>query len=109
MRGQAGIFAWENAAGVRHELAEQIDVLIVKGIHGKIDFWLRPWSADFHRAALGSTVFAATWLVGIGFAGHKILADFAVQCMPAEEAIVFHQFDFFSLKLLVPGGEIAGR
>ena len=109
MRGQAGIFAWENTSGVRYELAEQIDILIVKSIHSEIDFRLRARSADFHRAALGSTVFAATWLVCIGFAGHKILADFAMQCMPAEEAIIFHQFDFFSLKLLVPGGEIAGR
>ena len=106
MGGQAGIFARQDATGVGHKLAKQIDVLVIKGVHGEIDFWLWAWRADFHRPAFCSTALAASRPVGIGFTRHKLLSDFAMQSVAAQEAIILHQLDFFSLKLLISRGEI---
>src|SRR5258706_5512155 len=106
MGGQTGVFAWQNAAGIGHKLAQQIDVLVVKSIHCEIDFWFRAWGADFHCPALGSTALAASRPVSIGFTRHKLLSDFAVQSVAAQEAIILHQLDFFSLKLFIARGEI---
>ena len=109
MRGQAGVFARQYAAGVRHKLAEQIDVLIVQSIHREIDLRLGARRADFHRSALCSAALAPSSAVGIGLTWHKFLSDFAVQSVAAQEAIVLHQLDFFGLELFVACGKISRR
>ena len=47
MSGEAGVFARKNPALVGDELAEQVGVLKIQGIHRKINFGLGTRGADF--------------------------------------------------------------
>ena len=80
MRGQAGVFAGQNAALVGHKLPEQIGVLEIQRVGGEIDFRFRTRRADFRGAART----AAIPFVGVGFAWHRLF-DFAMKRMTPEK------------------------
>jgi len=92
MRGQPGVFAGKNSALVGHELLEQIDVLEIKRVKGEIDFWLGPRCARFGTAPL-----AAGRFFFVCFAWHKKLFNLFVQCVAAQEWVVFPFFELFRL------------
>jgi len=70
MRGQAGVFAGQNASLVGHELFEQVGVLEIQGVRGEINLGLGPRRADFIRA--GPAAGTAFLSVGMRLAWHKI-------------------------------------
>jgi len=65
MRGQAGVFAGQDAALVGHVLPEQIGVLEIEGVEREVNFRFRTRRA-FHRTAVAALVF-----VGVCFARHN--------------------------------------
>jgi hypothetical protein len=69
MRGQAGVFAGQDAALVGHKLPEQIGVLEVERVGGEINLRLRTLRAGF-RHAVGPMVIRSFL---VGFAGHGYL------------------------------------
>src|SRR5271170_3090583 len=67
MRGQAGVFARQDAALVGHVLPEQISVLEIEGVEREVNFWF--WTRRaFHRTAVAALV-----LFGVRFAWHNYL------------------------------------
>ncbi len=72
MRRQAGVFARQNAALVSHELAQEIGVLEIERVGGKINFGFGTRRAHF--SVRGAAVRAALiWFVGASFARHVCL------------------------------------
>ena len=71
MRGQAGVFAGQDAALVGHELPEQVGILEIQRVDGEIyfGFWTR--RAIFRGAART----AAFPFVSVGFAWHGYLTS----------------------------------
>ena len=56
MRGEAGVFAREDAALIGHKRAEQVRVLKVQSVHREINLRLRAWCAFFCGAASATAV-----------------------------------------------------
>src|ERR1043166_1054351 len=105
MRGQAGVLARENAALIRDESLEQVRVLVIEGIRGKVNFRFRARRARFAISGAATTfVFLRT-----SFARHSGLLDFLVQGMTAQRGIVFSNLELLRLELLVAGGGVARR
>ena len=69
MRGQAGVFARQNAALVGHKLPEQVDVFEIERVNGEINLGLRARACGVRHRGPAAT--AAVGFVGVGFAGHK--------------------------------------
>src|SRR5208282_1305117 len=69
MRRHPGVFPRQDAALVGHILPEQIGVLVIERIGGKVYLRLRTRRAFFHLAAART----AAVLVGMGFAWHGYL------------------------------------
>ena len=69
MRGHPGVFARQDAALVGHVLPEQIGVLVIERVGGKVNLRLRTRRAFFRLTAART----AAVLVGMGLAGHNYL------------------------------------
>src|SRR5262249_8861831 len=79
----------------------------IQRVDGEIDLRLGPRCPHLgHGRAAAGAAFRFIWAC---FARHRRLLDFAVESMTAQSRIVLHQLQFFSLKLLIPGGGIARR
>lgn len=68
MRGKTGVFTRQNASLIGHELAKQIRILEVEGVHREINLRLRARCAFFSRA----TATAAVGFVCVCLARHRI-------------------------------------
>jgi hypothetical protein len=109
MSRQTGVFSRENASLVGHKLLEQIGVLEIKSVHGEIDFWFRPGSADFHEGtAASSAAFIGFFRASLAW-HRRWLFNFPMQRVAPQRGIVLPEFQFFGLQFLVPSGGIAGR
>ena len=103
VRGQAGVFARQDAALIRDELFEQIDVFEIERIKRKINLGFGP-----RRAVLGRAAFATSGFIFVGFAWHKLF-NFAVQRVPAQKRVEFFNLQLLRLKFFIASGGVAGR
>ena len=89
MSGQAGVFSGKDSALVSDELTEQVDILVVERIEREIDLRFRTWGPNFHCPIFSTRIATVARFVGISFAWHR-LANFPVQSVSAQEAVIFH-------------------
>src|SRR5437867_710179 len=106
MGWKARVLAGQDSSLVGHELAQEIGVLKVGSVDGKIDFRLRARCAAL-RGHAASPAALGIPLLGVGFARHKRLLDFAMECVATQGRIVFFNFQLLGLELLVASGDVA--
>ena len=110
MRGQAGIFAWKNAALVSNKLLEQVGILEIESVDGEINLRLGARGAHFGERA-PATRAAFVGLLWSGFTRHRRwgLLDFAMHRVAAQSGVVLFQLELFGFQLFVASGRITRR
>ena len=96
MGWQAGVFPGQDSTLICHKLLEQINILVLQGIHGKINFRFGPLDAHFRYRAPASRISISSGFICVRFAWHKLF-DFPVNSVSAQERIVLFQLQFFGL------------
>ena len=67
--GQPRVLARQDAALIGDELLEQVHILVIKRVHGEVNFGFRTGNPHFRRGPFAAAIFSRT--IGVGFAWHK--------------------------------------
>src|ERR1051326_1109757 len=106
MGGQTSVFPGQNTTLVSRKLPEQSDVFVVEGIDRKINLGFGTRRPLFNAGRFAAASFGIA-LFSMSFTWHKLF-HFPMQSVPAQGGIIFSDFQFLGLGLLIPGGDIAG-
>lgn len=104
MRRKSGILAGQQTPLIRDKSPQQVGILEIQGVNGELDLGLRPWGAWLGRRA--AAAIAVSLFLGISFARHKLLLDFLMHSVPAQEGIILLLLDFLGLRLFIARGHI---